>query len=513
MKLFSFIAASACALELDGVWSNRDGDLYQFDEDKLFIIGTDNSIQQTTFSMVEVNGVSILMFTDRNVRIGGTIDEETETINFGADFGLLQRFEEDRNAEQTTTERPDTTTLFPISEFANVTGGWTAADGTTYSIVDAEDGTVNIFALDAGGNLAGMITGATVAFNADGSTNISGTSSFPTTGPFEMVIGADRNSATVNGVAGTTKDDPITTSAAAVSSTTAPAVVSTTAPPVASTSALPPPIVSTTAPPTTAPPLVTSGPAVSSTTDGGNSGINPGIGSTTAPGGASTTLPGSGSGDGDPHFVIEHNEFDALCFDANPLGADAIEILQDRHVDIVGHLNDASFSNQKRVFDSITITTSENVITVGAGAFSVNTEVFEIMEDSEPLIFSEFEVHIRPRALFKHQGIEVRFADGSKYITHEKEHGSKMSLGVEFNIPDTNHASGLLGAALKPNLYVIEDEKIITANGEIPLVATSWNHHSRCHFIEEDQLENLLGSQLSDFYRQKADLIELTLPK
>ena len=197
--------------------------------------------------------------------------------------------------------------------------------------------------------------------NADGTTTISGTQTIPTTESFDMVIGADRNSATVNGVAGTTKDNPITTSAAAASSTTAPAVVSTTAPPVASTSTLPPPVVSTTeAGPTVAPPLVTSGPAVSSTTDGGNSGINPGIGSTTAPGGASTTLPGSGSGDGDPHFVIEHNEFDALCFDANPLGADAIEILQvflvfccilskdifqDRHVDIVGHLNDASFSN------------------------------------------------------------------------------------------------------------------------------------------------------------------------
>ena len=92
MKLFSFIAASACALELDGVWSNRDGDLYQFDEDKLFIIGADNSIQQTTFSTVEVNGISILMFTDRNVRIGGTIDEETETINFGAGKGFDKLF-------------------------------------------------------------------------------------------------------------------------------------------------------------------------------------------------------------------------------------------------------------------------------------------------------------------------------------------------------------------------------------------------------------------------------------
>ncbi|CBY20515.1 unnamed protein product [Oikopleura dioica] len=504
MKLFSFIAASAFAFELDGVWSNRDGDLYQFDEEKLFIIGKDNSVQQTTFSTVEVNGVSILMFTDRNTRVGGTINEETETINFGADFGILQRFEEDRNVDPTTTEQPATTTLFPISPFANISGGWTAADGTTYSIVDDENGSVNIFGLDASGNLAAMITAATVTFNADGTTNISGSSTFPTPGPFDMVIGADKNTATVNGVAGVTKDDPV--------STTAPAVVSTTAAPVASTTAAP--VVSTSAPgPTTAPPNVTSGPAASTTTDGGNSGINPVIGSTTAPGGASTTLPGSGSGDGDPHFVIEHNEFDALCFDANPLGADAIEILQDGHVDIVGHLNDANFSNQKRVFDSITITTSENVITVAAGAFSVNSDVFEIKEESEPMIFSEFEVHIRPRALFKHQGVEVRFSDGSKYITHEKEHGSKMSLGVEFAIPDTNHASGLLGAALKPNLYVIEDEKIITANGEIPLVATSWNHHSRCHFIEENQLQNLLGSQLSDFYRQKADLIELALPK
>ena len=193
----------------------------------------------------------------------------------------------------------------------------------------------NIFKAD--GTLQGMISGATVTFNADGTTSISGTQTIPTTASFDMVIGADKNSATVNGVAGTTKDDPITTTAGAASSTTAPAVVSTTAPPVVSTTAPPvasttqPPVVSTTAPPagpTTAPPLVTSGPAVSTTTGGGNGGVNPGIGSTTAPGGASTTLPGSGSGDGDPHFVIEHNEFDALCFDANPLGADAIEILQ-----------------------------------------------------------------------------------------------------------------------------------------------------------------------------------------
>ncbi len=172
-----------------------------------------------------------------------------------------------------------------------------------------------------------MITAATVTFNADGTTNISGSSTFPNPGPFDMVIGADKNTASVNGVAGVTKDDPVSTTAPAVVSTTAAPVVSTTAAPVASTTAAP--VVSTSAPgPTTAPPNVTSGPAASTTTDGGNSGINPVIGSTTAPGGASTTLPGSGSGDGDPHFVIEHNEFDALCFDANPLGADAIEILQ-----------------------------------------------------------------------------------------------------------------------------------------------------------------------------------------
>lgn len=45
MKLFSFIAATAFSLDLNGVWVNRDGDLYQFDEEKLFIIGNDNSVQ------------------------------------------------------------------------------------------------------------------------------------------------------------------------------------------------------------------------------------------------------------------------------------------------------------------------------------------------------------------------------------------------------------------------------------------------------------------------------------
>ena len=88
MKLFSFIAATAFSLDLNGVWVNRDGDLYQFDEEKLFIIGNDNSVQQTTFSTIEVNGISILMFTDRGNRRGGTIDEATETINFGAGKGL-----------------------------------------------------------------------------------------------------------------------------------------------------------------------------------------------------------------------------------------------------------------------------------------------------------------------------------------------------------------------------------------------------------------------------------------
>ena len=88
MKLFSFIAATAFSLDLNGVWVNRDGDLYQFDEEKLFIIGNDNSVQQTSFSTIEVNGISILMFTDRGNRRGGTIDETTETINFGAGKGL-----------------------------------------------------------------------------------------------------------------------------------------------------------------------------------------------------------------------------------------------------------------------------------------------------------------------------------------------------------------------------------------------------------------------------------------
>jgi len=65
-----------------------------------------------------------------------------------------------------------------------------------------------------------MITAATVTFNADGTTIISGTSTFPTQGPFYMVIGADKNSATVNGVAGMTKDEPVSTTAARVSSIT-----------------------------------------------------------------------------------------------------------------------------------------------------------------------------------------------------------------------------------------------------------------------------------------------------
>ena len=63
MKLFSFIAATAFSLDLNGVWVNRDGDLYQFDEEKLFIIGNDNSVQQTTFSTIEVNGISHILLT------------------------------------------------------------------------------------------------------------------------------------------------------------------------------------------------------------------------------------------------------------------------------------------------------------------------------------------------------------------------------------------------------------------------------------------------------------------
>ena len=166
-----------------------------------------------------------------------------------------------------------------------------------------------------------MIQDAAVVFNADGSVTITGNSIAGTvTGPFEMVVAPTKNDATINGVAGTIKNDPITTTAA---STSAPAGTTTAAPPAAS---------STTAAtaPTTAPPGVTSGtPPASTTAPGGDTGINPGVGTTTAaPGGTNSTMPGSGSGDGDPHFVIEHNEFDALCFDANPLGADAIELLQ-----------------------------------------------------------------------------------------------------------------------------------------------------------------------------------------
>ncbi|CAG5113434.1 Oidioi.mRNA.OKI2018_I69.chr2.g7544.t1.cds [Oikopleura dioica] len=504
MKLFSFIAATAFSLDLNGVWVNRDGDLYQFDEEKLFIIGNDNSVQQTTFSTIEVNGISILMFTDRGNRRGGTIDEATETINFGADFGILQRFDEERNGDPTTTETPETTTLFAPSPFADISGEWTAPDGTVYALVENDAGTgVNIFATNDVDGLVSMIQDAAVAFNADGSVTITGNSiAGTTTGPFEMVVASSKNDATINGVAGTIKNDPITTTAA---STSAPAGTSTAAPPAAS---------STTAPaPTTAPPLVTS-PAASTTAPGGDTGINPGVGTTTAaPGGTNSTMPGSGSGDGDPHFVIEHDEFDALCFDANPLGADAIELLQDGNVDIVGHLADANFSKQKRVFDAIVFTTSENEISVTSGEFSVDNDVFEIKENMEPMIFSGFKVYVRPQAYFKHQGIEIRFDDGSKYITHEKQHGDKMSLGVEFDIPNVNHASGLLGAALKPNLYVIEDDQIVTDHGEIPLFATSWNHHSFCHFLEEDQLENLIGTPLTAFYRQRADLLEFTQPK
>lgn len=55
-----------------------------------------------------------------------------------------------------------------------------------------------------------MITGAHVIFNADGTVDITGTSSFPTTEPFFMLIGADKNTAIVNGVQSVTKDDPIT---------------------------------------------------------------------------------------------------------------------------------------------------------------------------------------------------------------------------------------------------------------------------------------------------------------
>ena len=50
---------------------------------------------------------------------------------------------------ETTTDA--TTTLFPISIFNEILGGWTAADGSTYAIVDAEDGSLNIFGLDASG--------------------------------------------------------------------------------------------------------------------------------------------------------------------------------------------------------------------------------------------------------------------------------------------------------------------------------------------------------------------------
>lgn len=55
-----------------------------------------------------------------------------------------------------------------------------------------------------------MITGAQVKFNEDGTVEITGTSTVPTTEPFVMLIGADKNTAIINGVQTVAKDVPNT---------------------------------------------------------------------------------------------------------------------------------------------------------------------------------------------------------------------------------------------------------------------------------------------------------------
>ena len=80
-------------------------------------------------------------------------------------------------AQETTTVEPETTTLFPISQFAIINGMWDFDNGNgqlSISENDARTG-VNIFIFTAG-SLTGLVQDASVTFGAT-SVTITGTNS------------------------------------------------------------------------------------------------------------------------------------------------------------------------------------------------------------------------------------------------------------------------------------------------------------------------------------------------
>ena len=165
---------SATILEdILGVWLSPDGiNYYIYDNDE---IHNNDSPSQVNI-MITIDGnegdnligmipnALVRLENDRVTRIVKTIRRPC-CARFAMDIGPDQKIATVNGVagitkfewpEQTTTTTIQPTTLIPISIFDEITGGWIAADGSQYTIVDDLEGSVNIFALDSSGKFTKM---------------------------------------------------------------------------------------------------------------------------------------------------------------------------------------------------------------------------------------------------------------------------------------------------------------------------------------------------------------------
>ena len=125
-------------------------------------------------------------------------------------------------AQETTTVEPETTTLFPISQFEAINGNWNFNNGNGHLSItenDAKTG-VNIFIFNGDGAVVGLVQGASVTFGAS-SITVSGTNSM-TSKAWQLVANAAGSSGsfTENGITKNVTKVVTSTSTTTVKSTT-----------------------------------------------------------------------------------------------------------------------------------------------------------------------------------------------------------------------------------------------------------------------------------------------------
>jgi len=208
---------------------------------------------------------------------------------------------------------------------------------------------------------------------------------------------------------------------------------------------------------------------------------------------------GQGYGYGDPHFMVQTQGQDPLCFDYNPAAGSEMTLIMDPTTnllitaDIEGRRKGKTVFMTKVHFNSpmgarLTIS-AEGVVTSGLPAFADDDT------SAHMTVYGDIEYKEHVTEDGAREKVVVSISGGPSFLVKEKVARETLSFGITDVTGISQKSRGVIGQFVKPNAYTIERHSenpelaTVNANG-VYVVAKQedFHHNHQCWTLDEDDI-------------------------